>query len=117
MKSQPTIEDLREQVRMNPSNSDPLQAVAKFDDLIAAMRENKTSASAHEDERRQLSAQWDERRDDIRFRQLYACAKTAVNSANLRYINAARQANRLLGQEVFKARGWKKAPQGGEQDV
>jgi hypothetical protein len=121
----PTLEELREQVRTNHSSRFPNQAVAQFDSLIAVMRENKALGTAKEAERKALSAEWNARKDDIRFRENYAKAKTAVSTANFRYINAARQANTLLGQDLFKTKGWNKGTdagatalaEGGEHDV
>ena len=124
--SSPSLEELREQVRTNPSNSrNPGGAVAKFDSLVPLMRENKAIGAAKEAERKLLSAEWNDRSDDIKFRETYARAKTARDTANFRYINAARRANDLVGRDIFKTKGWNRgndagqaAPrEGGEPDV
>jgi len=124
--SNPSLEELRQQVRTNPSNSrNPGQAVAKLDSLIPLMRENKEIGAAKEAERKLLSAEWNDRSDDIKFRETYARVKTARDTANFRYINAARRANDLVGRNVFKTKGWNRgndadqaAPrEGGEPDV
>jgi hypothetical protein len=119
MPSKPTtIEDLQELVRKNPENHrSPARAVTEFTALIEELHEHQVKATGLTAELRDLMAEWTERRGDVKFRERYARVKTQRDTANKRYYNGARRANKLLGQNLIKSSGWRIAPRGGERDV
>lgn len=118
MQSKPTLEDLLELVRTNPDNHrSPARAVAEFEALVTELHEYQVKATGLTAELRDLMAEWPERRGDVKFRERYARVKTQRDTANKRYYNGARRANKLLGQDLIKSSGWRVAPRGGERDV
>lgn len=117
MTDKPTIDELRELVRTNPENHrGPQRAVTEFDSVIAEISEHKQRATDLTAELRELMAAWNDRKDDIKFREHYARVKTQRDTANKRYYNGARRANKLLGKDLIRVKGWKN-PRGGEQHV
>lgn len=84
----------------------PAKAYADFLVLVTAIRENQAKGTELEAQRKLLSAVWTGKRDDINFRQQYARVKTARDTANRAVVNSARRANKLLGQDILRTKGW-----------